>query len=102
MFHLFQLGRPSILDAIGLDRDVAALSGGQRTKVLLAKNLLEQPRVLLLDEPTNHLDVVAKEELKRALKAYKGTVVLVCHEPDFYEDWVTKVWNVEEWSQQTV
>jgi ATPase subunit of ABC transporter with duplicated ATPase domains len=44
------------LDAIGLDRDVAALSGGQRTKVLLAKLLLEQPQVLLLDEPTNHLD----------------------------------------------
>lgn len=87
------------LDVIGLDRDVAALSGGQRTKVLLAKLLLEQPQVLLLDEPTNHLDIDAKAELKRALKAYKGTIVLVCHEPDFYEDWITKIWNVEEWSQ---
>ena len=87
------------LDAIGLDRDVSALSGGQRTKVLLAKLLLEQPQVLLLDEPTNHLDVDAKAELQRALKTYKGTIVLVCHEPEFYEGWITKVWNVEEWSQ---
>jgi ATPase subunit of ABC transporter with duplicated ATPase domains len=46
--------------------------------------------------------VDAKAELKRALKAYKGTVVLVCHEPDFFEDWITKVWNVEEWSHQRV
>jgi ATPase subunit of ABC transporter with duplicated ATPase domains len=57
---------------------------------------------LLFDEPTNHLDVVAKEELRRALKSYKGTIVLVCHEPDFYEDWITKVWDVEEWSNQSV
>ena len=55
---------------------------------------------LLFDEPTNHLDVIAKDELKRALQAYKGTVVIVCHEPEFYEDSITKVWNVEEWSEQ--
>ena len=42
----------------------------------------------------------AKEELKQAMKEYKGTILLVCHEPEFYEDWITKVWNVEEWSQQ--
>jgi ATPase subunit of ABC transporter with duplicated ATPase domains len=53
-----------------------------------------------MDEPTNHLDVVAKAELQRALQAYKGTVIIVCHEPDFYEGWVSRVWNVEEWSQQ--
>ncbi len=41
-----------------------------------------------------------KAELKKAMKAYKGTILLVCHEPDFYEDWVTKVWNIEEWAQQ--
>lgn len=55
---------------------------------------------LLFDEPTNHLDITAKEELKRALKSYKGTIFLVCHEPDFYEDWVTRVLNVEEWAGQ--
>ena len=52
-----------------------------------------------LDEPTNHLDVDAKAELQRALKTYKGKIVLVYHEPEFYEGWITKVWNVEEWSQ---
>ena len=46
------------------------------------------------------LDVIAKDELKRALQAYKGTIVIVCHEPEFYEGWITKVWNVEEWSEQ--
>jgi len=43
---------------------------------------------------------IAKDELKRALQAYKGTIVIVCHEPEFYEGWITKVWNVEEWSEQ--
>ena len=54
--------------------------------------------VLVLDEPTNHLDVDAKDELKRALKEYKGTVLLVSHDPDFYEGLVDEVWNLEEWT----
>ncbi|MGN7400663.1 ABC-F family ATP-binding cassette domain-containing protein [Cytobacillus praedii] len=83
-----------------ISRPLNQLSGGEQAKVRLCKLLMNESNWLLFDEPTNHLDVVAKEELKRALKAYKGTIVLVCHEPDFYEDWVTKVWNVEEWSQQ--
>lgn len=83
-----------------ISRPLSQLSGGEQAKVRLCKLLMEESNWLLFDEPTNHLDVVAKEELKRALKAYKGTVVLVCHEPDFYEDWVTKVWDVEEWSNQ--
>lgn len=83
-----------------ISRPMNQLSGGEQAKVRLCKLLMNESNWLLFDEPTNHLDVVAKEELKRALKAYKGTIVLVCHEPDFYEDWVTKVWNVEEWSQQ--
>ena len=44
--------------------------------------------------------LIAKDELQRAMKAYKGTIVLVCHEPEFYEGWISKVWNVEEWSEQ--
>lgn len=85
-----------------ISRPMSQLSGGEQAKVRLCKLQMNESNWLLFDEPTNHLDISAKAELKKALKAYKGTVVLVCHEPDFYEDWVTKVWNVEEWSQQTV
>lgn len=77
----------------GMDTDVTSLSGGQRTKVLLAKLLLEKPDILLLDEPTNHLDVDAKDELKRALKEYRGSILMVCHDPDFYEGWIDQIWD---------
>jgi ATPase subunit of ABC transporter with duplicated ATPase domains len=81
-----------------ITRPLNKLSGGEQSKVRLCKLLMRESNWILFDEPTNHLDVAAKEELQRALKEYKGTILLVCHEPDFYEDWVTKVWNVEEWS----
>lgn len=74
------------------------LSGGEQAKVRLCKLINHETNVLLLDEPTNHLDVDAKDELKRALKAYKGSILLICHEPEFYEDIVTDVWNCEDWS----
>lgn len=85
-----------------ITRQMNMLSGGEQAKVRLCKLLMNESNWILFDEPTNHLDVAAKEELRRALKQYKGTVVLVCHEPEFYEDWVTKVWDVEQWSSQTV
>ncbi len=78
------------------------LSGGENAKVRLCKLMLKDVNWLVLDEPTNHLDVDAKEELKRALKEFKGTVLLVSHEPDFYEDWVTDIWNVEDWTTKIV
>lgn len=74
------------------------LSGGEQAKVRLCKLINHETNVLLLDEPTNHLDIDAKDELKRALKAYKGSILLICHEPEFYEDIVTDVWNCEDWS----
>lgn len=83
-----------------ISRPMNQLSGGEQAKVRLCKLQMYESNWLLFDEPTNHLDIDAKAELQRALQAYKGTIVLVCHEPDFYEGWVTKVWNVEEWSQQ--
>lgn len=78
------------------------LSGGENAKVRLCKLMLRDVNWLILDEPTNHLDVDAKEELKRALIEFKGTVLLVCHEPEFYQDWVTDVWNVENWTTKIV
>lgn len=78
------------------------LSGGEAAKVRLCKIMQKKINLLVLDEPTNHLDVEAKDELKRALLKFKGTILLVSHEPEFYEDWVTDVWNVEHWTTKIV
>ena len=51
----------------------------------LCKLINRESNILVLDEPTNHLDVDAKDELKRALMAYKGSILMVCHEPEFYD-----------------
>lgn len=74
------------------------LSGGEQAKVRLCKLINKETNILILDEPTNHLDIDAKEELKRALIEYSGSIILVCHEPEFYKDVATDVWNCEEWS----
>ena len=81
-----------------IESKTQVLSGGERAKVQLCKLLNHESNVLALDEPTNHLDVDAKDELKRALKEYKGTILLICHEPEFYRDIVTDVWNCEKWT----
>ncbi|MDO4620087.1 MAG: ABC-F family ATP-binding cassette domain-containing protein [Lachnospiraceae bacterium] len=85
-----------------IESKVKVLSGGEQAKVRLCKLINRESNILILDEPTNHLDVDAKAELQRALKAYKGSILLVCHEPDFYEDLVSKVWNLEEYSRLIV
>ena len=81
-----------------IESKVKVLSGGEQAKVRLCKLINRETNVLLLDEPTNHLDVDAKDELKRALKAYKGSILMVCHEPDFYEDWATRVIDCTKWT----
>lgn len=81
-----------------IESKVKVLSGGERAKVRLCKLINRETNLLVLDEPTNHLDVDAKAELKRALKEYKGSVLLISHEPDFYEGVVTDVWNGENWT----
>ena len=76
-----------------IESQVRVLSGGEQAKVRLCKLINRETNVLLLDEPTNHLDVDAKEELARALKEYKGSILLICHEPEFYESFATRVVN---------
>jgi ATPase subunit of ABC transporter with duplicated ATPase domains len=78
------------------------LSGGENAKVRLCKLMLKEVNWLVLDEPTNHLDVDAKAELQKALREFKGTIVVVSHEPDFYNGWVTDIWNVEDWTVKLV
>ena len=95
------------LAACGLTNDhittkMTALSGGEAAKVRLCKIMQRPANLLVLDEPTNHLDVEAKTELQRALQEYKGTLLLVSHEPEFYEGWIDQVWNIEGWSVKIV
>lgn len=78
------------------------LSGGEQAKVRLCKLINQETNILILDEPTNHLDIDAKEELKRALKSYKGGVLIISHEPEFYNDVATEVWNCEDWTTKIV
>jgi ATPase subunit of ABC transporter with duplicated ATPase domains len=85
-----------------IESKVQVLSGGEKAKVRLCKLLNNETNILVLDEPTNHLDVDAKEELKRALRAYNGTILLICHEPEFYNDLVTEVWNCESWTTKVI
>ncbi len=77
---------------------VKVLSGGEQAKVRLCKLINRPTNVLVLDEPTNHLDVDAKDELKRALIAYKGSILMVCHEPEFYDGLASEVWDLSKWT----
>lgn len=81
-----------------IESKVKVLSGGEQAKVRLCKLINRPTNILLLDEPTNHLDVDAKAELLRALQAYKGSILMVCHEPEFYDALATDVWDCSEWS----
>ena len=81
-----------------IESQVRVLSGGEQAKVRLSKLINRESNVLLLDEPTNHLDVDAKAELKRALKEYKGSILLICHEPEFYEGLATDIWDCRDWA----
>ena len=81
-----------------IESQVRVLSGGEQAKVRLCKLMNRATNILLLDEPTNHLDVEAKDELKRALMDYKGSILMVCHEPEFYEGLATDVWDCSQWT----
>ena len=91
-----EIGRAFELDALGFERDVSELSGGQRTKVLLAKLLLEKPDILLLDEPTNYLDEQHIDWLKRYLNGYDNAFILISHDIPFLNSVVNVIWHVEQ------
>ncbi len=80
---------------IGLERDVTDLSGGQRTKVLLGKLLLEKPDILLFYEPTNYLDEEHIEWLKRYLKDYENAFILISHDIPFLNSVINLVYHME-------
>ena len=90
-----------VLSGLGFDeesdfhRPVAQLSGGQKTRALLARLLLEGPDLLLLDEPTNHLDLAGIEWLEGYLNAWEGAVVVVAHDRAFLDAVVERVWEME-------
>ena len=82
-----------------IESQVRVLSGGEQAKVRLCKLLNRDTNFLLLDEPTNHLDVDAKDALKTALQEYHGSILLICHEPEFYQDVVDEIWNMSQWTK---
>ena len=81
-----------------IESKMSVLSGGEKAKVRLCKLINQPTNLLVLDEPTNHLDVDAKAELQKALINYKGSILLISHEPEFYNAVVTELWNCEEWT----
>ena len=81
-----------------IESQVRVLSGGEQAKVRLCKLVNKETNVLLIDEPTNHLDVDAKEALKQSLLEYRGSILLICHEPEFYRDVVSQVWDCSKWT----
>jgi ATP-binding cassette subfamily F protein 3 len=89
-----------VLSGLGFDehdfgRPVEHLSGGQKTRALLAHLLLEEPDLLLLDEPTNHLDLAGIEWLENYLNAWKGALLIVAHDRAFLDAIVEQVWELE-------
>ena len=85
-----------------IESQVRVLSGGEQAKVRLCKLINRETNILLLDEPTNHLDIDAKDALKKALNEYRGSVLLICHEPEFYQDVVSEVCDCTQWTTKII
>ena len=88
-----------VLEGLGFPRaewetSVSHLSGGQKTRALLARLLLEQPTLLILDEPTNHLDIAAVEWLENTLRTWEGAVLVASHDRYFLDRVVNRIWEM--------
>ena len=79
-----------------IDKKVKVLSGGERSRLAMARLMLEPYNLLVLDEPTNHMDMRSKDILKRAIQKYDGTVVLVSHDRDFLDGIVDRVYEFRD------
>lgn len=79
-----------------VDKKVSVLSGGERARLAMAKLILKPCNLLLLDEPTNHMDIISKDILKKALKNYAGTLLIVSHDRDFLDGLVDKLYEFKE------
>ncbi|MDE6204463.1 MAG: ATP-binding cassette domain-containing protein, partial [Lachnospiraceae bacterium] len=90
-----EVARALGLTDLGLEKDVTELSGGQRTKVLLGKLLLEKPDILLLDEPTNYLDAEHIEWLKRYLNEYENAFILISHDIPFLNSVINLIYHMD-------
>lgn len=96
----------TILNGMGfsdkpVETEIHTLSGGEKTRLALAKLLLEEPTLLILDEPTNHLDFKTLTWLEEYLSGYKGALLLVSHDRYFLDKLVGHVWEVERHRLQT-
>ena len=88
----------AILNKFGItnyEQLIKELSGGQQKRIALAITLLKPCDLLILDEPTNHLDQEIKKTLAKAIKNYSSSAILVCHEPDFYQELVDHIIKIE-------
>lgn len=98
--YLYENKIRMVLQGVGFDEDdytktLPMLSGGQKTRALLARLLLESPDLLVLDEPTNHLDIYAVEWLEKFLKDFDGAVLAVSHDRYFMDNFASTIWELE-------
>jgi len=97
------LDRPEVRSYLGrflfsgedVFKPVSVLSGGERSRLVLACLIAHRPNVLILDEPTNHLDLPAREALEQALEEFEGTLIFVSHDRYFVERLATRVWELD-------